>query len=155
MRSFYGYFSIVGAMVAIKLAPVTVAVSIMMMMVFGSAICGFCLAGEKLGCGEVVAMIGGFFGVLTLTNAHLIFPHEKGDDSDLRDAADNKKYPHEEMGICFAFLYCLFSVANLYEMRKMGKRVHTSIKTFYFGLLCSVFTLVYIAIDDPKFFMFW
>ncbi len=50
-------------MVAIKLAPVTIAVSIRMMMAFGSAICGFCLAGERLGCGEVVAMFGGFFGV--------------------------------------------------------------------------------------------
>ena len=72
-------------MVAIKLAPVTVAVSIMMMMVFGSAITGFCFAGEKISCGEVIAMIGGFFGVLTLTNAKLFIPTEQGDDSELRD----------------------------------------------------------------------
>jgi len=142
-------------MVAIKLAPVTIAVSIMMMMVFGSAICGFCLAGERLGCGEVIAMIGGFLGVITLTNASLFIPSEKGDASDLRDQADNKKYPHEELGIGMAFFYCLFSIFNLYEMRKMGKGVHTSIKTFYFGMLCSAFTIVYILIDDPKFFMFW
>lgn len=32
-------------------------------------------------------------------------------------------------------------------MRRMGKGVHSSIKTFYFGLLCTIFTMVYILFD--------
>ena len=29
----------------------------------------------------------------------------------------------------------------------MGKGVHSSIKTFYFGVLCTVLTMIYIAFD--------
>ena len=32
----------------------------------------------------------------------------------------------------------------------MGKGVHSSIKTFYFGLLCTVFTMIYIAFDGVE-----
>lgn len=53
-----------------------------------------------------------------------------------------------------AFIYCIFSVFNFYEMRRMGKGVHSSIKTFYFGLLCTVFTLIYIAFDGYEFYFF-
>ena len=48
-----------------------------------------------------------------------------------------------------AILYTIFSALNYYEMRKMGHRVHSSIKTFYFGSLCSLGTFLYILIIEP------
>lgn len=119
---------------------------------FGSAVAGFCLAGEKLTCPEVFSILGGFLGVLILTNDTLFA--EKGDPELERSNKDLKEYPYYYFGIMSAFLYCLFSVFNFYEMRRMGKGVHSSIKTFYFGLLCSVFTLIYIAFDGYEMYMF-
>lgn len=49
-----------------------------------------------------------------------------------------------------AVLYTIFSALNFYEMRKMGHGVHSSIKTFYFGALCSLGTFLYILIIEPE-----
>ena len=49
-----------------------------------------------------------------------------------------------------AVLYTVFSALNFYEMRKMGHGVHSSIKTFYFGALCSLGTFFYILIIEPE-----
>ena len=139
-------------MIAIKLCPVSVAVSIMMMQVFGSALAGYCLSGEQLTCLEILSIIGGFCGVLVLTNHTLL--SDKGDPELQRHVQDQKDYPYYYFGIASAFIYCLFSVFNFYEMRRMGKGVHSSIKTFYFGVCCVLFTLAYIAYDGPEFFYF-
>jgi len=52
-----------------------------------------------------------------------------------------------------AVLYTTFSALNFYEMRKMGHGVHSSIKTFYFGALCSLGTFLYIlAVESENVF---
>ena len=53
MRSFYGYGSIVGAMLSILLCPASVAVSIMMTQCFVSAFVGFFLNKELLSRMEI------------------------------------------------------------------------------------------------------
>lgn len=37
----------------------------------------------------------------------------------------------------------------------MGSGVHSSIKTFYFGLLCTLCTLGYLAVMNPEFYHVW
>ena len=71
LRSFYGYGSIVAAMIAIMLCPVSMSVSIMMTQVFMSALVGFFLNKEVLSRMEILSICGGFVGVLILTNEHL------------------------------------------------------------------------------------
>ena len=60
--------SIVAAMIAIELCPISVAVSIMMTQVFGSALAGYLLSGEVLSGAELFSIFGGFCGVVILTN---------------------------------------------------------------------------------------
>ena len=69
-RSFYGYGAIVAAMIAIKLCPVSVAVSIMMTQVFMSAFAGYLFNNEIISRIEILSIFGGFIGVLVLTNEH-------------------------------------------------------------------------------------
>ena len=99
-----------------------------------------------------MSITGGFLGVLVLTNHTLL--SSKGDPELVRMEKDHKDYPFYYLGIGFAFMYCIFSVFNFYEMRRMGKGVHSAIKTFYFGWCCVLFTLAYIAYDAPEFFHF-
>lgn len=80
--------SIGAAMIAIKLCPVSIAVSIMMTQVFGSALAGYLLADERLTCPEVFSIIGGFLGVTILTNDTLFA--EKGDPELMRESRDIK-----------------------------------------------------------------
>lgn len=49
-----------------------------------------------------------------------------------------------------AVLYTIFSAMNFYEMRKMGSGIHSSIKTFYFGAMCSIGTFIYILVTESK-----
>lgn len=144
-RSFYGYGAIVAAMIAIKLCPVSVAVSIMMTQVFMSALAGYLFNSELISKKEIFSICGGFVGVLILTNEQ--FFNKAGWD---RYKADQAKYPHYYFGIGMGVLYTIFSAANFFEMRKMGSGVHSSIKTYYFGYLCSLGTILYILIDESK-----
>jgi len=54
-----------------------------------------------------------------------------------------------------AFLYTVFSALNFHKMREMGANVHSSIKTFYFGALHSLITLIWVAFASPEVFYFW
>lgn len=145
LRSFYGYGAIVAAMIAILLCPVSMSVSIMMTQVFMSALAGYFFNNEIISRMEILSICGGFFGVLILTNEH--FFHAAGR---VRFAADQKKYPHYYIGVCTAVLYTVFSALNFYEMRKMGHGVHSSIKTFYFGALCSLGTFFWIICTESE-----
>lgn len=88
-------------------------------------------------------MIGGFVGVLVLTNDGLLGAEDK--KAELRDLLDRMNYPHYSLGVFMGVLFTVFSALNFYEMRRMGNEVHSSIKTFYYGFVCSMFTLIYIA----------
>jgi len=48
--------------------PVSVSVSIQMTAVFFTSLLGWILAGESLGIFECFVIIGGFFGVMIITN---------------------------------------------------------------------------------------
>ena len=71
LRSCYGFGAVLAAMIAIQLTPVSVAVSIMMTQVFASALAGYILSNESLSVPEAISMVGGFAGVLILTNDNI------------------------------------------------------------------------------------
>lgn len=75
------------AMIAIKLCPVSIAVSIMMTQVFVSTIAGYFFNNEIISKSEIFSIFGGFLGVLILTNEH--FFHDAGRE---RHKADKMKY---------------------------------------------------------------
>ena len=89
--------------------------------------------------------MGGFIGVLILTNDKFFDQATKD-----RHTADRLKYPHYYVGVGMGVLYTLFSALNFFEMRRMGHGVHSSIKTYYFGALCSLGTIVYILIVESN-----
>ena len=93
---------------------------------------------------EILSICGGFLGVLVLTNQSFFTDA----DTKERHKADQKKYHYYYLGIVMAFLYTVFSALNFYEMRQMGHGLHSSIKTFYFGAMCSLGTLAYIMVVE-------
>lgn len=54
--------------------PVSIAVSIMMTTAFVTSLIAFLIAGEKLSGLELLIIIGGFSGVIILTNPSLFTP---------------------------------------------------------------------------------
>lgn len=59
-------------------------------------------------------------------------------------------------GVLFALGYTLFSTLNWFEMRRMGFGVHSSIKTYYFGLLCSIGAFMWLLVfETPGWFDYW
>lgn len=125
----------------------------MMTQVFASAIAGYILLNETVSALEYVCMIGGFVGVLVLTNDNLLGAEDKR--AELRDLLDRMNYPHYSLGVFMGVMFTIFSAMNFYEMRRMGNDVHSSIKTFYYGFVCSIFTLVYIIVQEPALFKVW
>lgn len=153
VRSLYGFAAVLCAMIAVHLTPVSVAVSIMMTQVFASALAGYALGNESLSAFETMSMVGGFAGVLLLTNDSLFGSDDPR--AELRNILDRKQHPHFSLGIFMAVLYTVFSALNFYEMRRMGNGVHSSVKTFYFGVVCTGLTVVYLAAAEPSFFCIW
>ena len=125
----------------------------MMTQVFASAIAGYILLNETVSALEYVCMVGGFVGVLVLTNDSLLGAEDKR--AELRDLLDRMNYPHYSLGVFMGVMFTIFSALNFYEMRRMGNDVHSSIKTFYYGFVCSTFTLVYIIVQEPALFKVW
>jgi len=103
---------------------------------------------------EVVMIIGGFSGVLVMCNDTFLFSESaKVIDQHLID--DNLKYPKMHLGILLAFGYTIFSSLNYLKMREMGNQIHSAIKTYYFGLLCTGLSLVYATYMDPTILKLW
>ena len=73
LRSVYGFISIAGAMLSIKLCPTSIAISIMMTQVFVSSLIGYLLNDEYISKREIMSIIGGFLGVLVLQDADKLF----------------------------------------------------------------------------------
>ena len=59
------------------------------------------------------------------------------------------------LGIVLAFGYTIFSSLNYLKMREMGNQIHSAIKTYYFGLLCTSLSLVYATYMDPTILKLW
>lgn len=132
------------AMVAIYHCPVSIAVSIMMSQVFVSTLAGYFFNKEIITRMEILSICGGFLGVLVLTNDSYFIDAETKE----RHRADQRKYHYYYVGVGMAFLYTVFSALNFYEMRQMGHGLHSSIKTYYFGAMCSLGTFLYIVATE-------
>jgi len=72
-RSFYGYGSIVSAMLSINFAPESIAVSIMTTVVFVSVVVGYVFGGETISTYEILSISGGFIGVIMMVNEQFLF----------------------------------------------------------------------------------
>ena len=152
-RSMYGFGSIIATFLAIQLMPVSIAVSIMMTTAFVTSLIAFLVAGEKLSGLELLIIMGGFSGVIILTNPSL-FTHETFDIK-VRNWQDKNEYPYYTLGIFCACIFSLCSALNFLAMREIGNCVHSSVKTYYFGLLSSVLTFLFMVLYEPQFFEFW
>ena len=81
--------------------------------------------------------------MMILTNEHFFYEGARK-----RYEADKLKYHHYYAGMFSALLYTLFSALNFFEMRKMGHGIHSSIKTYYFGAMCSLGTFFYMVATE-------
>lgn len=70
-RSFFGCLAILGQILAVQLMPLSVAVSIMMMTVFTTAILAWIILGDALTLAEIVTIVLGSFGMFMFANPAL------------------------------------------------------------------------------------
>ena len=118
-----------------------------------SSIVGYFLAGEKISFYEILSIIGGFMGVMLMVNDSIFAPDYSKVDK--RHAKDLQEFHYYYLGLLVACLFTIFSALNFHKMREMGANVHSSIKTFYFGALHSLLTMIWIAFMGPSMFCFW
>ena len=52
-------------------------------------------------------------------------------------------------------MFSVFSAMNFLAMRELGNCVHSSVKTYYFGVLSTFFAVTFISFKTPSFFKFW
>jgi hypothetical protein len=55
----------------------------------------------------------------------------------------------------FAILFCVLGALNMLAMREMGNLVHSSVKTFYFGVVSTILTAIFFLFYDPQLFAVW
>jgi len=59
------------------------------------------------------------------------------------------------MGVAAAFAFAMFSALNFLKMREIGHGVHSSVKTFYFGVLSSSLTAIFMVFYQPSIYLLW
>jgi hypothetical protein len=72
-----------------------------------------------------------------------------------RDLADKKEFPYYYLGLLFAVLFTVCSALKFLAMSELGNMVHSSVKTYWFGVFSTVVTTIYIAFWDPSIFKVW
>jgi uncharacterized membrane protein len=73
---------------------------------------------------------------------------------------DNLKTKWKEVAINFvgsiiAFLSCVFGVLNYMGVRRVGKSVHSSIKTMYLGIVALIISIPAVFVIQPDYFKIW
>jgi hypothetical protein len=87
-----------------------------------------------------------------LTNADEL---NKSSTTEDRDLADHKEFPYYYVGILFAVLYTICNAMKFLAMSELRDTVHSSLKTYWFGVFSSLLTSVYILYWDPSIFKVW
>jgi len=142
------------AMKCVSYLPFIVSASVLNASVFATCLFGYVLAGEKLSKEEMIAVTGGFAGVVLLLNPTL-FSGMSGAAMKTRMASDLAMYPRYNLGLVFGVLFSVFASMKMITIRAIGDNVHPSLKNYYFGVLSTVTALVTCAINTPNFFKPW
>ena len=153
-RSFFGCLAITGQVLSVELMPLSVAVSIMMMTVFTTAILAWIILGDALTPCEIFTIIMGTFGMFMFCSAN-IFAAETDEAMLQRDAADARAYPYYTVGVLVAVSVTFWMAFEFIAMSNLGGFVHSSWKTFTLGFMSTVLSFVYLLFVDPKFFYGW
>ena len=156
-RTVFGYCSIMLTFASIQLMPVSVAVSIMMLLGLTTSLMAYFILGESLSIPELCAIVGGFFGCLMITKSDMFIDDDNPESLELqqRESKDEFNYPFYGWGVFLAFLFCFVAAMNTISMREMGNMVHSSVKTFYFGALSSILTIIFFVFYNPAYLMLW
>lgn len=156
-RTIFGYISIILTFISIQLMPVSNAVSIMMLLGLTTSLLAYFIMDEILSIPELCAIVGGFFGCLMITKSDIFISDTDSASLELmkRDSEDDVDYPFYAWGVFFALIYCFTAAITCLAMREMGNMVHSSVKTFYFGALSSIFTIVFFIFYNPAYLMLW
>jgi len=123
--------------------------------VFVTCLFGWLFAGEKLSKEELIAVAGGFAGVLLLLNPSFFAGLGVSNLAKMRVGADMAAYPRFNLGLMFGGLFAVFSSINYMAIRAIGDNVHSSLKNYYFGILSTLTALFGIAMSSPNFFKPW
>jgi len=114
------------------------------------------LAGEKVSFPELVAITGGFAGVLLILNPSLFGQFQMSDMAlKLRASSDMQMYPRFNLGLLFGFLFSISSSLKFLAIRAIGDNIHSSLKNYYFGVLATLSSLIACAFLAPNFFKIW
>ena len=156
-RTLFGYLAIIATFLAIQFMPVSTAVSIMMTMALATSIFAYFMLDEVVSLPEFVAIAGGFFGCVLITNSDAFISNDDAEILDLiqREALDDVQYPLYAWGVFFAILFCLLGALNILAMRELGTMVHSSVKTFYFGAVSTILTGIFFLFYEPSLFDLW
>ena len=148
-RALFGVLAMVFGIAAIQLAPNEIAASVLMVVVFLAPIIGFITNDESLSLWEMFSIVGGFLGVILMTNSGMM-KHEKELNTFVK--IERKDYPYMNLGCFCAFLFAIFMSLTYLKLKQIGNPVHSSIKTFYFAVLQLISALIYIAFVDRRIF---
>lgn len=151
-RSVFGYAEMLCLFVSLALMPVSVASSIMQATAFVTAVFAHFIKEEPLGVVELIVIILGLFGCLMLTNTDWFVDDGSSQD---REVDEQNKYPYYYVGLFFAVSFTVCSAMKFLAMSELGNMVHSSLKTYWFGVLSTVVTAVYLLIVEPQFFAIW
>ena len=156
-RTIFGYVSIGTTVISIQLMPVSVAVSLMMLLGLTTSLLAYFLMDEVLSIPELCAILGGFFGCLLITNSDMFITNNDSERLELliRESEDDINYPFYGWGVFFAMLFCVCAALNCLAMRELGNMVHSSVKTFYFGALSSILTIIFFIFYNPAYLLLW
>lgn len=134
--------------------PLSIAVSIMMMTVFTTAILAWIILGDALTACEIFTILMGTFGMFMFCSAN-VFAGDSDEAMHEREAADAEAYPYYSIGIVVAVSVTFWMAFEFIAMSNLGGFVHSSWKTFTLGFLSTVLSLIYLIFVDIKFFYGW
>jgi len=155
-RCFFGFTSYLMAMLCVSYLPLSISASILNAAVFMTCVCGYFLAGEHVSCHQLVAITGGFAGVVLLLNPQFFNGlHMNELALKLRASHDREMYPHFYLGLVFGFLFAICSAMKFITIRAIGDNIHSSLKNYYFGLLSTLAALIACVFVAPNFFKPW
>jgi drug/metabolite transporter (DMT)-like permease len=130
-RAIFGFLAIISTIISINLMPAETAGCVLFSIGIVTAIMAYSFAYEDLTIIEIIAILGSFAGCIILNNP----------SGDFRNHC---------WGCAAAVLYTIFGAMNLLEIKDLSQQVHSSVITFYFGVLSTIITSVYYLCCEPS-----
>jgi len=59
------------------------------------------------------------------------------------------------VGVISAFGFAIFNALNFLKLREIGSNVHSSVKTFHYGVISTFWMMIIMIWYEPKIYMFW